>query len=756
MFPPEKPTTSFPYQVLEQVGVGSMGVVYRAMEVDLDRSVAIKTLRTGMLAEETPEAQQEIRNRFLQEAQAAGRISHPGVTTVYRVGQEDDQPFMVMEWLDGQSLEEVMKTRRRLPAVEAARIGKDVLDALEAAHKVGVIHRDIKPSNLMLLNDGRLKVTDFGIARIQGHELVKTQAGMVLATPKFASPEQLRGLAVDGRADLFAVGVLMYHMLTGTYPFVGDSFLELANAILQNEPTPVSQLLPDVPPMLDAVLRVALRKERQERYASASLMASELASFLQLSSAPATQMVPEQAIDPIEIESTVRGLPHHQVSALVELASTWPGKVLDKQPTAPLLERLLERPLHAPAFSGAIFLNDTCLFLSDGVLLAAARRDGQSGDEIAESLPEEAIPGLHPVPEEFGNDLMPVLTSALHPPRILHADLDSTYINLPAMAGKLRDEKFSGLFRLRHGQDWGVVCFVDGQAKLSLYSEGWNRVPVEQSWQRWISEHPVHAQVEHRNLNPAARWFRSAFAKLAFEIEILDENADSNSPRPDSGSTSTRLRQLFSSSRTGLLGTDKLALRLSPGGSVEPFHGAGVHYERAPAVRFLTWMIEEMPRYFAERELFGRWKYLAEWIFLIRRATAYDALLRPGTSIHDDFDLTTDDGDGKILHLAHRLANPDVDSFKAFLDRVVTAKTARKKTGDVGGAFLIAPSFTPEVLRAYQETLHSASSSTWFGMEESFTGYEGFVRIGPRRGFHLMLVQEKEDRFEPVLLSAIA
>ena len=755
MFPPEKPTASFPYQVLEQVGVGSMGVVYRAMEVDLDRSVAIKTLRTGMLAEEPPEAQKEIRKRFLQEAQAAGRISHPGVTTVFRVGEEGGLPFLVMEWLDGQSLEEIMQTRRRLPAPEAARIGMEVLLALEAAHKVGVIHRDIKPSNLMLLNDGRLKVTDFGIARIQGNELVKTQAGMVLATPKFASPEQLRGLAVDGRADVFAVGVLIYHMLTGAYPFTGDSFLELANAILQNEPTPVIQLLPDIPPMLDAVLRVALRKERQERYAGAGLMAAELSSFLQLGTAPATQIVAEQPLDPVEIESTVRGLPHDQVSALVELASTWPGKVLDKQPSAPLLARLLERPLHAPAFSGAVFLNEVCLFLSDGVLLAAARRDGQSGDVIAESLPDEALPGLHPVPSEFGPDLMPVLTSALHPPRILHADLDSTYINLPAMASKLRDEKFSGLFRLRHGQDWGLVCFVNGQAKLSLYSEGWNRIPVEQSWQRWISEFPVRAQVEHRHLNPAASWFRLAFPKLDFEIHTLDDQ-DPKSSLSDSGSTSTRLRQFFSSSRTGLLGTSKLALRLSPGGSVEPFHGAGVHYERAPAVRFLAWLIEEMPRYLAERDLFGRWKYLADWIFLTRKATAYDSLVRPGTPTHDAFDLSTADGDGKILHLAHRLTNPDVESFKAFLDRVIAAKTARKKTGDVGGVFLIAPSFDQDVLHAYQETLHSASSSTWFGMEESFTGYEGFVRIGPRRGFHLMLVQEKGDGFEPILLPALS
>ena len=248
-----------------------MGVVYKALEVDLERTVAIKTLRPSVLAEETADVQAEMRKRFLQEAQAAGRISHPGVTTVFRVGEHAGVPFMVMEWLGGKTLDAVMRERGPLPAREASQFVADLLDTLDAAHRAGVVHRDVKPSNVVLVNGERVKVTDFGIARIQGRDLVQTQAGVVLATPKFASPEQLRGIEVDGRADIYATGVLLYYLLSGKYPFEGDSFMQLANAVLQDDPLPLSQLVKqEMPPRLDSIVHRALRKERADRYPNAA------------------------------------------------------------------------------------------------------------------------------------------------------------------------------------------------------------------------------------------------------------------------------------------------------------------------------------------------------------------------------------------------------------------------------------------------------------------------------------------------------
>src|SRR5436309_3218106 len=230
-FPPQSPTPTFPYQVEARIGEGAMGIVYRALEPSLERRVAIKSLHAQMLAGEEPETAREYRLRFLQEARAAAALSHPGAATIYRIGEEEGTPYIAMEWLEGKTLERLIQDEGKLAPERAVRLMIDLLGTLDAAHRNGVVHRDVKPANLVLLPDGRLKVTDFGIARLRGSDLVKTQAGFVLATPRFASPEQLRGEDVDGRSDLFSTGILLFHLLTGRFPFSGTDFLQVASSV---------------------------------------------------------------------------------------------------------------------------------------------------------------------------------------------------------------------------------------------------------------------------------------------------------------------------------------------------------------------------------------------------------------------------------------------------------------------------------------------------------------------------------------------
>lgn len=774
---PPEPTERFPYRLEKRVGVGSMGVVYQARDVSLDRTVAIKTLRTSLLQDETPETQAEMRQRFLQEAQAAGRLSHPGITTIFRVGQIESTPFMVMEWLDGQSLEEVLRRRERLPVHEVARLGVDLLDALDDAHRSGIVHRDIKPSNVMLLHNGRLKVTDFGIARIQGRELVKTQAGVVLATPKFAAPEQLRGSEVDPRADVWATGVLLYVLLTGDHPFEGSTFMELAHAVLSKEPTPLRQLVSDLPPTFESIVATALRKDRGERYTSAAQMADDLRPFASTESkdptlpsletarlprtdsgsdrsqapppAPAGPTAPDGPTAPAEPPTpTLRHLPRDAGQVLIGLAETWPRRDLEAQPSRLLLERLLDRPLHAPAFAGAVRCGDVWLFLEDGVLLGAIdARDGVHGDAAVARLPATVQPRLHVPARELPERLVSVATSMLHPPRLLHADLDSSYVDLVALARKLRDERFDGIFRLQRGDDEGRVLFVDGEPTLALFSEGWEGVPIESPWSQWIAAHALRAQVEKRTLQPPLAWYRHAFRNVAFDLQPLASDGASGST---SDSSSSRLRSLFSSSATRTAAhRPGLAKRLRESSQAEV---GGVDVEEAPAVRLLEWMSSSLESFFAERSLTSSWRYLADWVPLIRRAVVHHDLPRPGGRDTDFFDIVTFDDDDKALHLVHRLQTATVESFEAALQRAIDAKSARTKTGDVGGVLLVAPSFPDAVLESYRTSLQTASSGSWFSVEESFTGYAGFVRIGARRGFHLLLVEDRADGFAPILL----
>ena len=752
MFPQDnQPTESFPYRIENQVGTGSMGVVYRAREVALDRTVAIKVLRRSMLEEENTSVQDELRRRFLQEARAAASLAHPGITTVYSVGEADGLPYMVMEWLEGQTLESLLNKTPRLSVERSLELTRSLLATLEAAHRGGVVHRDIKPSNLVLLADGRLKVTDFGIALVQGRELVKTQAGVVLATPQFAAPEQLQGLEVDGRADLFATGVLLYRMLTGNYPFVGKSFMELANAVLTQDATPVRELVPEVPPVVDAAIRRALAKERQDRFPTAAAFAQALhpqgedtAPFI-----AGASPLPHAAQDVTQILfPSHRDLPAEPALALAEIAASWPGKTMPRQETRPLLDRLLERPLHTEAFAGALLVGNTCLLLCGGMLLAAIDRgNGEEGDTVLERLPTESSLALHPLPPNLPGGLVSLMASGLGRSKVRHDNLDSTFVNLPALASKLQEERFNGLLRLLRGDSWAMIFFDEGQTVLTAFSEGWEGVPVEQSWQRWISEVAVRASIEEKEPIPLQYWYRRQLRNFNFQVRPVEEGSGRRDTDREDVNTSTRIRQMFQSSRTQPLGTARLTL--SPDGT-PPLPNA-LSYEQAPAYQLLDWMLGELPKFFAERDLTSSWKYLAEWIPLVREARLHHSLERPGSQQTDFFDCVTTDDSGKVLHLAHRLAHVTPERFEALLDRVLAAKKARTKTGDVGGVIFTAPHFGDDVLAAYAERIRSSSGSTFFGLEESLTGYAGFVRIGTRRGFHLLLVEEHEG-FHPLLL----
>lgn len=746
-FPPDEPTPSFPYLVEAQVGVGSMGVVYRALEIDLDRTVAIKTLRASLLEEESAGSREETRRRFLQEAQAAGRLTHPGVTTVYRVGEEAGLPYIVMEWLEGQTLEERLRARTTLPIPEAARLAVLLLDTLEAAHRGGVVHRDVKPSNLVLLDDERLKVTDFGIALVRGKELVETQAGVVLATPKYASPEQLRGGEVDGRSDLFATGILLYRMVSGRFPFAGEDFLELANSILQSEPPHLREIVPDVPPAFEAVVRKALRKGRGDRFASAADMADALRPLADGDVEAMDATVPALGVTAAPV---IENLASPPALAVAELVAGWPGGMLEEQSTDELLERLLDRPLHADPFAGALRLGNVILLIADGVLLDAVdTRDGRHGDAVAEALPRRSRARLHPLPESYPRGLLPVLATVLAKARILHGDLDSSFVNLPALARKLKDDGFHGVFRLERGDRFGLVLFVDGEAVVSLYSRGWGDVPVDQSWSRWIGEATVKARVEERTVNPPNAWFRRAYHDVELEVVAEDDERERKDGGDPSGNTSKRLRQLFQSTRARAVRPGDLMVR--PATEVDSPGLSGTELGDAPVCRCIDWALHRLPRHMAERDRVDAWRYLTQWLMKVRRIRLFHRLPRPDFSDGDRYDAVTYDEEGKILHLLHRIARPTPEEFEAFVERAVATKLAHKKTGDIGGVILAAETISEEVLEAYRDKVSEAASGSWLSVEETFTGYEGFLRVGATRGFHLLLVEETEEGFRPIL-----
>lgn len=268
------------YRIDAELGRGAMGIVYQAHDPVLDRTVALKTIALGDDAEE----REEYHSRFFQEAKAAARLNHPALITIYDFGEENDLAYMAMELLNGTELA-VRMAQGPIPIQEAVSIAEQVAEGLAFAHDGGVIHRDIKPTNITLLPRGRVKIMDFGIARLKVSD-IKTQLGTRLGTPKYMSPEQSTGDTLDHRTDIFSLGIVLYEMLTGVKLFKGDTLAQVLYNVANAEPVPPSQIKPEVTPLLDLVVKRAMEKKPSARYASAWEMVEDLRHCLQELPAP--------------------------------------------------------------------------------------------------------------------------------------------------------------------------------------------------------------------------------------------------------------------------------------------------------------------------------------------------------------------------------------------------------------------------------------------------------------------------------------
>ena len=262
------------YEIRSKLGEGGMGEVYLALDTELNRTVAIKTLPDELASNE-----QRLR-RFIQEAQAASALNHPHILTIHEIGNAANTRFMATEFIDGDTLTQWIR-RGSQKLNEILEIAIQTTSALAAAHAAGIIHRDIKPENIMVRRDGYVKVVDFGLAKLSASSftasdsdaptraMVNTREGVVMGTARYMSPEQAKGIDLDARTDLWSLGVVLYEMITGRGPFAGDTSADLISVILQKDPVPLTRYTPDAPSELERIVTKALTKDREERYQTA-------------------------------------------------------------------------------------------------------------------------------------------------------------------------------------------------------------------------------------------------------------------------------------------------------------------------------------------------------------------------------------------------------------------------------------------------------------------------------------------------------
>ena len=274
--PTAKPTLGR-YEIIKELGHGAMGTVYLGKDPTINREVAIKTLS---YADVEPQQLNEVKSQFFREAEAAGKLSHPNIVTIYDVGEEDDMAYIAMELLIGKDLTKFCGKGNLLPPLRILSVGTAVAEALNYAHQQGVVHRDIKPANIILLDNDQIKVADFGIARVMSSS-TKTQTGVIFGTPNYMSPEQVAGNKVDGRSDLFSLGVVLYEMFSAEKPFKGENINALMYAITHNTYTPLLEVAPETPACCVKIIDKLLRKGVTKRYKSAGQLVKQLTACRQ-------------------------------------------------------------------------------------------------------------------------------------------------------------------------------------------------------------------------------------------------------------------------------------------------------------------------------------------------------------------------------------------------------------------------------------------------------------------------------------------
>ncbi len=412
------------YEIIQALGQGAMGIVYKGVDPKIGRTVALKTLKT---TGELPENQLvEFKRRFSQEAQSAGRLNHPNIVTVYDVGEEEGVAFIAMEFIKGKPLDEMISEKQPLSVDQIVTIMGQICEGLGYAHRNGVIHRDIKPANIVLTEDGSAKITDFGIAKITSTSA--TQTGTIMGTPSYMSPEQITGKSVDNRSDIFSLGAVFYELLTYEKAFPGDNITTVMYRIVNENPSPVSAINLSMPTQFNPIIQKALAKNPADRYADAESMGRDILAYKNAAAHTAGATV---VINPDDFKGTV------VMSAPPVTATVVQAPEPQTTPPAPA-----KKPSRTKAFigAGAALAAAVAVYFaffgpssqptpsSDGVAVG----NGSGSLEISTNILEgEARFGETTVPIKDGKTVLRSVTASEHELTIAHesyADFKTTLL----------------------------------------------------------------------------------------------------------------------------------------------------------------------------------------------------------------------------------------------------------------------------------------------------------------------------------------
>lgn len=746
------------YILEKELGRGGMGVVYLATDRRLERQVAIKVLNLHKVA--SPSLAKEISERFQREAKVVAKLSHPNLVAVFDVGSFDKYQYMIMEFARGKSLADFIEAGQKLPPALAASIGKQICDALAAAHDAGVIHRDIKPANIILSDKGVAKLTDFGIAQLnQGDQEKLTQAGSLMGSILYASPEQIKDASlVDHRTDIYSLGVTLYELLSNASPYQGSQLSQIILEIMSpNQAIDLNSHVPEIPGALTRIIHQAMAKNPDDRFLEIRTMGKALEQLM--SNTPQNQTVPLEFVS----TSTER---HHTLNngkttllrrtqvneenaQLLRNNSDWVLAVIEKWQTEDLshlnlkqvMQKVTEKDLLSKTLSGAVLIDQRfCLWLHQGQFVGATDLQSQTQtSQIFSQLPEDSNRiTLYILQDE--SPLLPIMLSNIlaNKGKIRQSKLDSALVNLVPLVESFGTENdtLTGYVVCLAQNNVYYYGFENGQQVFAAQAQS---DPVEQDWRRLtqlVLQESLLMHVYELEMELVGPSLTHYLSQVTLQVRYQDENK-------------ATLPKLLAKNDE-LLIHEIQEVRENLQLNIESTLADTTRVKTSSPWSVAQWLLKQ---YFFLLNSSGNTstlKYIYTWLAAIDRFELEHNL--KGDDGNDyRFTLVArgtlpKENNEKALILV-RVGPGDHGSVQRFIDEVIRVKTALIKSGDIGGALYIAEeSFSTDSLKLFSErTVEPRKKGFGLGALDTLTRYKGFVRIGMKRGFHLNLIEQVSD-----------
>lgn len=773
------------YDVQKEIGRGGMGAVYLAIDKRLDRKVAIKVLSLSQ-AEGTAISNEEVVKRFQREAKAIAKLAHPNIVSIFDIGDEDGLYYMVMEFLEGSSLGSILKYKEKVSPALSINIGIQICNALQYAHENGVTHRDIKPENIMLSRKGIAKLTDFGIAQLSKDQAKLTQAGSMLGSVMYTSPEQLHNAAtVDSRTDIYSLGMTLYELLSGNIPFDGDSVSEIFMKILTEKPKSLKFYTPEITEALDQIIAKSLIKDRDLRYQTAGEMAYDLSRLsdgnpmnlhsdltiaqsgsdllngsdssnfsntMLTSGGTRNRLFTQTSLRRTSVDKSIIQIlkgNYLWVSILVDNLNT---QTLQQNDLSQVMAKVAEPSLYGKAFTGAVVVDKSIyMFVYNGYFLGAVDTNKNlKGETVFQSLPEKPDLIELKVADE-NHESIPVIISAIinNQATPIHENLDSSLVNLSALIDNLsNEEKFTGFMSCYTQTNIYYIGYNQGQ---QIFSVPVVKIPGENEDTN-ASIYDIVAKGVIFNAYTANPLIQgpSIFSLLREATVELKYNNPQKSVMYDMVDLGTQEVPIHIVKEVKQ--NTNLSLDLHRNTNMTLFNKNidlidivkdSVYY------RFSEWLVNEYFYLLNSSGNITSLKYIYSWIPAIENFKFFEKLQGEDNQYYEFSIIFHGQVKGenykKVLMMA-RLGDGSKENVDEFINDVIQVKKKLIKSGDIGGAIYISTEeYSSDALKLFYERTVEPRKGFGLGSLDKLTKYKGFVRIGFGRGFHLNLIEHRSN-----------